>query len=126
MQADLHRYLEMHRDMYKGGPFGKFYDVLLKKGSWYETHGDWTGGFPQMKTKECFSNALNLALKKDMLYCEGVALSSDLGIPMNHAWCVDAGSEVVDPTWRPRSSIFYGVGLVFDPKKAFPSPNAML
>lgn len=99
-----------------------FHEKILTKGSFYETVStDWSGGFTPMKPKECFSNAVELALKNDFLYCEGIAVSSDLMFPIHHAWCVDTEGEVIDPTWRrPKEKIvrWFGKGLVFKPLKA--------
>lgn len=48
--------------------------------------------------KECFRNALMMAQERSLDYVEGYALGH--GIPVHHAWCLDADGKVVDPTWR--------------------------
>lgn len=52
--------------------------------------------------KECFRNAALLALNhKELIYCEGYALSKKtLPIAIYHAWCVTSDFEVVDNTWK--------------------------
>jgi hypothetical protein len=50
------------------------------------------------KKRECFRNALHLAMARpDLTYVEGIACWH---IPTAHAWCVDAKGRVIDPTWR--------------------------
>lgn len=57
---------------------------------------------------ECFRNAGRLALK-GYTYMEGYALPEG-GIPLLHAWCVDAAGAVVDPTWAaPERAAYFGV-----------------
>ncbi|MGI5292757.1 DNA-directed RNA polymerase subunit alpha C-terminal domain-containing protein [Nonomuraea polychroma] len=47
---------------------------------------------------QCFANAAHLAdTRPDLTYCEGVVYTRDLGT-FDHAWCVDAGDHVIDPT----------------------------
>jgi hypothetical protein len=46
--------------------------------------------------KECFKNAMELAMERGWTYCEGYASSA---IPTMHAWCLDDEGNVIDPTW---------------------------
>lgn len=59
--------------------------------------------------KECFGNALDLALAfpDELAYVEGVALGDFLGV--DHAWCVTEDGTVVDPTWDEPGSSYWGV-----------------
>ncbi len=58
----------------------------------------------------CFMNAANLAIAQDDLtYVEGYGLISRLGIPMHHAWCIDAKGKVIDTTWRDIKVDYIGV-----------------
>jgi len=50
------------------------------------------------KLKECYNNALDLALAHpNLTYVEGYAMGV---IPTPHAWCVDSQLNVYDPTWK--------------------------
>lgn len=62
----------------------------------------------------CFANAYRLAsADRALRYFEGYALHA--GMPewlARHAWCVDSGGKVVDPTWganRPLPLAYRGV-----------------
>lgn len=48
---------------------------------------------------DCFENAYQLAIARGLHYCEGYAVSGALVVPLAHAWCVDDGGSVYDPTW---------------------------
>jgi hypothetical protein len=65
--------------------------------------------------KACFMNACHLAFEDDALtYVEGYACGvKDIALPMQHAWCVNAADEVIDPTW-PRGSGYGYYGVPFD------------
>lgn len=64
--------------------------------------------------KECFSNALHLALEDDELtYVEGYAQSRY--IPTAHAWVVTPDGEVIDNTWdTPEECAYYGIAFDTD------------
>src|SRR4249919_2170558 len=53
---------------------------------------------PRGEKHGCFMNALHLAHDNptSLTYCEGkIAIH---GVPLDHAWCIDANGFVVDPT----------------------------
>lgn len=90
---------------------GGFYEFLqmyasLKDGS------PLPEGMARGERGHCYANATHLAADIDgLLYCEGIATSARVGIPMEHAWClhVDSG-RVIDPTWdEPEGGKYYGV-----------------
>lgn len=66
-------------------------------------------------SKECYSNSLREALETGHLYCEGMAISKSLSVPIEHAWVLTPDG-VLDTTWKYDSVEYFGV--VFDPKKA--------
>jgi hypothetical protein len=85
------------------------------------------------KKKECFRNAMLLAIEKNWTYCEGYALAV---IPTHHAWVLDDDGDVIDPTWD-EGVDYYGVeipmsyalpkvfgrgyyGIIDDPQNRFP------
>lgn len=62
---------------------------------------------------DCFKNALLLANeRRDLDYVEGYG-SSEFLPAILHAWCVDEGGRVVDPTW-PDSADRHYFGLRID------------
>lgn len=65
--------------------------------------------YKRMTPRECYSNALSLALDDpDLTYVEGFAQSPL--IPTNHAWVVDPCGYVIDPTWdSPETNAYYGI-----------------
>lgn len=66
--------------------------------------------FPRLgKMKQCFRNALELAISSDLIYCEGYAFGAV--IPVLHAWCLDLNGNVIDPTWESGKEY---VGVPFD------------
>lgn len=80
----------------------------------------WRGrGFRMGPHRECYSNALKLALQYDLLYVEGLAHS--VLFPMEHAWCVERGSNLaIDPTWRTAEGIdgWHYLGIAMEPDAA--------
>ncbi len=73
------------------------------------TAADLPPGVNRMEPKNCYQNALDLAMDSDYIYVEGFGQHI---IPMLHAWCVEAGTNrVVDPTWPhpPSTVLYYGV-----------------
>jgi hypothetical protein len=63
--------------------------------------------------RACFHNTLMLTVYHPRLrYVEGYALPTirgDVGIPVQHAWAVDAQDRVIDVTWpEPEHSAYYG------------------
>jgi len=52
------------------------------------------------RAKECFTNAFWLARDNDWLYVEGYVLTPDMPIAIHHAWVVDGGGRLIDPTLR--------------------------
>ena len=62
------------------------------------------------RQKECFKNALHLAIATGWTYCEGYAIGH---FPVEHAWVIDGDGFVIDNTWRPdnygENPEYYGV-----------------
>lgn len=69
-------------------------------------------GTPKLEAKQCFSNATRavLFLDQPVTYCEGIAMSTRLGLPIHHAWCVTDEGVVLDQTWsHPEEAVYMGV-----------------
>ena len=81
---------------------GSMVDQFLLQTAWdmgARTPLDAESGFEMGEMKACYRNAFLLALDQDWDYVEGYATTTELGIPLMHAWCLDAEGRVVDPTW---------------------------
>jgi hypothetical protein len=72
-------------------------EFVLKNGKEY--HNGHPGKIERGKMKECFRNAFLLADMKNLIYVEGFATFSGIGLPVLHAWCVNKKGVVIDPTW---------------------------
>lgn len=71
------------------------------------------GHVPRAVPMRCFENAANLAIRDPGLaYAEGVALDPGIPLPVHHAWVVDPGGRVVDPTWPDPERCEY-IGIAF-------------
>lgn len=81
--------------------FCQIYGVL-------KTSSPFPKGLNRGELGECYSSAGKLALTRpdEFIYCEGWAQSS-IGIPLQHAWCIDHRGNVVDPTWPHREDAQY-------------------
>jgi hypothetical protein len=56
-------------------------------------------GVRKGRPKQCFYNATNLVLGcPGLVYVEGYYACKTLGIPLLHAWAVDAAGNIIDPT----------------------------
>ena len=99
------------------GPIRRSSRPLPAPAAFLVRHGRmWTSaplpsGIPSGTRGECYRNAFRLATEHPGLsYAEGIALDPHLGVPLEHAWCVDTARKVVDPTWeRPECGSYYGV-----------------
>lgn len=113
MSGDVRRFLEDWVTAFEG-PAGELQRFVLAHGR------EWTAarlprGVRRGQTGMCFMNATLLAFNRiDLTYCEGWAYRPGL-IPLEHAWCVDRGGRVLDPTWdRPEICEYYGVRIDTD------------
>lgn len=80
-------------------------DMLLREGKEFQTGPNTFLGYGL--TKQCYRNALELAILKPDLYTyvEGYAINL---LPVLHAWCIDKDGVVVEPTpnWEKGYSYF--------------------
>lgn len=64
-------------------------------------------GVGRAPARQCYQNAGLLVVQNPTLtYCEGFAVSR-VGVPVQHAWCLDAQGQVVDPTWPDTEQAWY-------------------
>jgi hypothetical protein len=107
----LRTYLEEARDF--GGKlpskyhYRNVYDFVLREGRFFE---------PQQRPDaitlrhigECFRNAFLTMMRTGLQYAEGYAVFGSK-IPVLHAWNVDAEGSVIDSTWKPTGSAYFGI-----------------
>jgi hypothetical protein len=79
--------------------YTSYADFILRHGRAYEWH-PFPGRLARGVPRACYRNAARLALRSARyIYVEGCAVAPKLGISIDHAWCIDQGGHVVDPTW---------------------------
>ena len=82
-------------------------EFILRHGrvfEWKPFPAQLTRGAP----RQCYLNATLLAFRSaGYIYVEGYAVAPNLGMPVEHAWCITAlRGVVVDPTWESGSDYF--------------------
>lgn len=102
--TDIREYLEALANATDGPSIARF---VLTHGQEFTKHHP----NPRVKLgtpKECFANAGKLALIDErFVYVEGYAIGSI--VPVHHAWCVDNGGRIVEPTWKKPGEAYFGV-----------------
>lgn len=68
-------------------------------------------GVRKQRDRQCYQNSWHASQINGWAYCEGYALSGDLGIPVMHAWNLDLETDqVIDLTWRhPEKAYYWGM-----------------
>lgn len=85
----------------KLGQGSPYWEGFLKYGRYFGGKNAYSG--PLEPLKHCFRNAALLALgDEDLTYVEGYGTlkTNGGGVPLEHAWCVDARGRIYDPTWE--------------------------
>jgi hypothetical protein len=104
---------ETRRSAYQNGkkseyPYVNRLDYVFRNGRFYDPAPMPAGVFPGVP-KKCYANAqLLMSRRDDLIYCEGLA-TLDCGFTTEHAWCVTAGGIVIDNTWSPIGTVYFGV-----------------
>jgi hypothetical protein len=65
-------------------------------------------GYRKRKDKECFGNAVDLALDERGKYVEGFAMT-DLGLAVHHAWVTLDGVHAIETTWHEPGLFYFGI-----------------
>jgi hypothetical protein len=110
-QLCLRTYLEQARDFAGKLPteyhYRNVYDFVLREGRYFEPRPR-----PDLITLrhmgECFRNAFLTMMKTGLQYAEGYAVTGSKH-PVLHAWNVDAEGSVIDSTWEPLGSAYFGI-----------------
>lgn len=90
-----------------------FAGFLLREGQVFEVD-DKTYAGRRMQAQHCFENAALTMQVTDLLYAEGYV--TVCGVPIHHAWNVDAKGRVRDRTLQIGSGGHEYFGVAFDPK----------
>jgi hypothetical protein len=121
-EQQLMEYLEFLRKHERGRARWRYSgpaDLLLKHARCYRPQslprGFWVGAI-----KECFRNAAFTAMRRGVRYVEGYASAV---IPVHHAWCADADGNVLEVTWDPPGSAYFGCE--FDPLAICPRGSVL-
>lgn len=91
--------------------YGSYYELILREGKQYASPKrarPYGSGIRKRKDRECYNNSVEVSVQYDLTYVEGIAYRPGL-IPVEHAWCVDADDNVIDPTWSKPGSAYIGV-----------------
>lgn len=83
-------------------------DFVLREGRIFEPR-PLPNGMDYMEINHCYKNAFWTALQEGFSYVEGYAVSNSNAIPMLHAWNLDVDGFVVDRTWNPHGTVYFGV-----------------
>lgn len=108
--------LEQFRDTAHLGPnliYRYGWDFILQHGKFYEV-GPTPKGIKKGAPKQCFGNAIVLAVLNGWKYIEGYALAPIVPIPVQHAWNEDSSGKLIDSTWMNHGIAYLGVEFSVD------------
>lgn len=105
--SESRKFLELQLRAFGERPFVRF---MLDHGRDYAVGPDSFAG-PRGEPKGCYMNATRLAIDSQLsdhplTYVEGTIIC--YGVPIDHAWCVNADGIVIDPTLTPDKDGCYG------------------
>jgi hypothetical protein len=88
--------------------YRNLYDLIVKEGEAFEPR-PLPSGYGLSPSEDCGVNAARDAFRSPLTYVEGFALRGSFypGIPILHAWCVDAAGGVIERTWAHDDEIEY-------------------
>lgn len=71
-------------------------ECLLKYGRFFRASEYTNTVYPMGLMKQCFRNSRNAVSGNAVLYCEGVAISEEIPVPIHHAWITEPGNQFTD------------------------------
>lgn len=83
-------------------------EAFFKAGTEFELAPARPAGLKMGPAKQCYANAAQCAIDHRYRYCEGFALSPQIGYWVHHAWNTDADGRAFDLTWRKPGSRYVG------------------
>ena len=91
-----------------GWKYRGFDELILNCGR--EMELDENSSIEQGIPKNCYWNCQQLVSKQpELIYCEGFAVSQNLGFPVPHGWLLNSTGKVVEPTWESPCVAYLGV-----------------
>jgi hypothetical protein len=110
-QLCLRTYLEGARDFTGQLPteyrYRNVYDFVLHEGRFFKPRPR-PDSITLRYIGECFRNAFLTMMITGLSYAEGYAVTGNK-ISVLHAWNVDAEGSVIDSTWEPVGSVYFGI-----------------
>jgi len=92
--------------------------IVLRKGTaWLTPKIARPKGIRKGHYKMCFMNAFRLAethRDEGWYYVEGLAISDNTPIPLQHAWVINADGQLIETTWQNVGKAYYGILLDWD------------
>ncbi len=80
----------------RGFAYRNYYDFLAREGAFFAP----ADCSLRLAPRQCFFNALLLAIVRGFPYVEGMGIGPHGGPPHHHAWNLDGVGRVIDPTWQ--------------------------
>ncbi len=96
-------------------PYKSVADFVLQEGQELKVAELPLRGCMLGEMKQCFKNSHDLILREpDLTYVEGYAFLPPCrgyghSFPIHHAWCITPEGIVLDPTWKDKGEIYFGV-----------------
>lgn len=114
MEKSLSKMADMLRKARPDVPIASLYEFAVRYGKGYRFQ-PLPDQYDKMTPQRCYANCMELMLRNlNLIYVEGYAGVRNLPVPLNHAWCVEKGTNlVIDPT---TSGCRYYFGVAFDRK----------
>lgn len=113
LEKQLVKQTKMVADMQRGHrpdlPFLTQKEFLLKYAQFYD-YQELPECYEKMTPQQCYHNAAKAAMDdKNLMYVEGIAIIPNIPVPIEHAWCVERGSNKVIEITADSLRIYYGI-----------------
>jgi hypothetical protein len=93
--------------------YWRFEQLVLDCGR--EMQPDENSSSERGRTKSCYWNCQQLVSKQpELIYCEGFAVSQNVGFPLSHAWLLNSAGKVLEPTWEFPGEAYLGVAFSWE------------
>ncbi len=99
--------------------------LLQEHGHYFGESSSLPSNYKLRKLRQCYYNSMMAALEDpdDKVYCEGYAVTSRLGLPMQHAWVYSMElGRVIDYTWRfkpGQAAGYFGIAFYTDVVRSY-------
>jgi hypothetical protein len=93
--------------------YGGFEELVLDCGRTMQP--DENSSSERGRPKSCYWNCQQLVSKRpELIYCEGYALTEDVGFLIAHAWLLNSEGKVLEPTWESPGEAYWGVAFSYE------------